>query len=143
MKTFFNNTRLILLAFVMMPTILNAQIIEVDSLFWAMAQDPAARSANENFTHSAELNALFVNYGVTKYEQALPFARSSQLLDVYEIGCQCDIDSLIYEIQTKFPNMYSGIKRLDYENISLYDPVDWMWFAHADDWLWHLKKDTG
>lgn len=21
-----------------------------------------------------------------------------------------------------------------------YDPVDWIWHAHANDWLWHLKK---
>lgn len=114
--------------------------VKVDSLFWVMASNQSAYKSNEGFTNNTNLNDLFAQYNVNKYEPAFPFAKTEQLRYVYEIGCNCDIDSLILNIQTRFPEMYSGITRLDYENIALYDPVDWMWYAHSQDWLWHLSK---
>ncbi len=26
------------------------------------------------------------------------------------------------------------------DSVCVYDPIDYMWVAHADDWLWHLKR---
>ncbi len=140
MKNLLKHSKLLLVACLLLPIISNAQIVQVDTLFWVMSNRPDSRHSSTGFTNNENLNSLLTQYGVTKYERALPFAKSSKLLDVYEVGCQCDIDSLINDIQVNFPEMYSGIKRLDYENIALYDPIDWMWFAHSDDWLWHLKK---
>lgn len=140
MKNLLKHSKLLLFACFLLPIISNAQTVQVDTLFWVMSNNSESRHSSMGFTNNESLNALLAQYGVTKYERALPFAKSSKLLDVYEIGCQCDIDSLINDIQVNFPEMYSGIKRLDYENIALYDPIDWMWFAHSDDWLWHLKK---
>lgn len=132
----------IALAFFVLPLITMAQTVVVDSLFWAMAANESAyKSSGEGFTNNVNLNALFEQYNVTSYEQALPFANTEQLQHVYEIGCDCDIDSLMDDIREQFPELYSGMKRLDYENIELYDPADHMWSVTTDtEYLWHLKK---
>ena len=147
MKTLTKN-QLLLIVSIFLPFVSYTQSthVRVDSLFWAMASNQEAyKAASEGFTNNENLNSLFTQYNVYKYEKAFPFARTQKLSHVYEIGCNCNIDSLIADIQRLFPNFYDGIKRLDYENIVLYDPADYMWQLMIDndttnDWLWHLKK---
>lgn len=74
---------------------------------------------------------------------ALPFAKTPALQNVYEVLCDCIIDSLIIDIESNYESEFSAIKRLDYENIALYDPADYMWYLTTQDtagWLWHLRN---
>lgn len=125
------------------PAVTDAQTVEVNDRFWVMSGNPSTKDGNNGFTNNTAVNTLFSNYNVTKYEKALPFANTPALQNVYEISCNCDIDSLIFEIQSNFKSEFSATKRLDYENIALYDPADYMWYLTTQDttgWLWHLKK---
>lgn len=117
-----------------------SQNVRVDTLFWVMSKSSESSKSDTSFTNNAELNHLLKHFGVTKYEKAIPFAKTPQLQEVYKVYCQCNIDSLMLEIRKNFSNLFSGMKRLDYENIALYDPIDLMWVSHKNDWLWHLKK---
>lgn len=129
------------LVILLLPFLSAAQTIEVDSLFWVVVSNNNAEKSNsDGFTNNDSINNLFKNYNVNYYDQALPFAKTPQLQKVYEIRCDCDIDSLISEIQVNYSSYFSKIKKHEYENIALYDPIDWQWVAHSNDWLWHLKK---
>ena len=140
MRSFVLKLSLLLITF---PLLSKAQHITIDSLFWVITDTVAADQAEESFTNSSELNALFNQFGVSKYEQVFPYANTEALHHVYEIECNCDIDSLMDTMQENFPNMYTGYRRLDYEQVSLYDPADNMWgitLQNPNSWLWYLLK---
>ena len=87
------------------------------------------------------INKLFKKFNVSSYEQALPFAKTQKLKKVYEITCNCNTEDLATEITQKYSKSFSAVKILEEEqNIALYEPVDYMWTAFADTWLWHLKR---
>jgi subtilisin family serine protease len=114
---------------------------QIDSLFWVVVDNPIANNHNnETLSGSVLLNNILNTYKVSKYEQALPFAKTEKLRRVYEVVCECNIDKLINEMSKVDPTYFSLFKRFEYQNIALYDPEDWMWRSHSDDWLWHLKK---
>lgn len=142
MKTL-NKIQIILAVLIIIPISSIAQTITVDGLFWVITATPdAEKSSSNTFTNNRSINNLFETYNVTYYEKALPFSKTPELQKVYEVRCNCEIDSLILEIQNNYNPFFSGIKKLEYENIALYDPIDWLWISHSDDWLWHLKKNT-
>jgi len=134
--------QLIIVLVLLLPTFfLKAQTVQIDSLFWVVASGiDAVKGKNGEFTNNSAINSLFEIYGVHYYEQALPFAKTKTLQMVYEIRSTGNIDSLINRLETDYQQYFSGIKKHEYTNIAVYDPVDWQWTAHADDWLWHLKK---
>lgn len=78
------------------------------------------------------------------YGKAYPFAKTQELLKIHEIRCETgkDISTLINSLQEKFSNVFDNFLRIEIpdEDVMVYDPVDWMWYAHSNDWLWHLKK---
>lgn len=142
MKTIQITLKIALATLLLSPTITDAQTVEVNDRFWVMSSSPSTKEGIKGFTSDTAVNTLFSNHNVTKYEKALPFANTPALLNVYEVQCSCDIDSLIIEIESNFESEFSAIKRLDHENIALYDPEDYMWYLSNPDgtsWLWHLK----
>lgn len=140
MKTITNKIIIVVITFLIVSTSSKAQTIEVNDKFWVMSSSPSTEQGVDEFTNNSQVNGLLASYNVSRYEKALPFAKTPALQKVYEVECDCNIDSLMNNLQSRFSNLYSGFKRLDYEKIALYDPIDWMWYVHADDWLWHLKK---
>lgn len=131
----------LLFATTVFPTYVSfSQNIGVNNRVWVITRDIATEKSDFDISSNAKLNYLFSRYNVKKYEQVFPFAKTPELLDVYEIECVCDIDSLIKEIESSAPELFEDFKRLDYETTALYSPIDFMWVAHSDDWLWHLKK---
>jgi len=142
----FNTLRnLILMLFISFsPLISKAQWITVDSLFWVLAVDSSAEMGREGFTKNENLNNLLNQYNVISYEQVLPWPETSDKLKrLFQIECDCNIDTLMSELRIQFPTLFDGMKRLDYENIALYEPADYMWYLTSqepDGWLWFLKK---
>jgi subtilisin family serine protease len=143
MKAIINTIKIMAISLLISPNLADAQLVEVNDRFWVMSSSPSTKEGTSGFTNNPAVNALFSNYNVTKYEKALPFANTAALQNVYEISCNCNIDSLIVELESNFKSEFSATKRLDYENIALYDPADYMWYLTTQDttgWLWHLKK---
>ena len=120
-----------------------SQEITNDSTFWVIVSNNLAEKSNSGiYTNSPSVNTLFENYSVSSYQKALPFAKTPMLQQVYEIECDCYIDSLILEIENNYQNYFSGIRKLSYNNTTLYDPIDNMWsltISDTNNWLWHLK----
>lgn len=139
MKTLYRKIKTVLLVMIITP-IINAQTTENDNVFWVMEKNTPTENTEKSAEETPSLDDLFEEYNVTKYEQALPFAKTPALQNVYEVACDCNAENLIEEIEANYSDIFSGVKRLDYDNIVLYDPVDYMWAAHANDWLWYLKK---
>ncbi|HBX52557.1 MAG: hypothetical protein A2275_09720 [Bacteroidetes bacterium RIFOXYA12_FULL_35_11] len=54
--------------------------------------------------------------------------------------CDCNINDLITDLLTNNQDVFLNYKKIENENIAMYDPIDGMWQDHANDWLWHLKK---
>ena len=116
-----------------------------DTICWVRVNDPQYY-ATDGVMHSqkAELNSLFAKNGVQYYEKAYPFAKTPELLKIHEIRCETgkDISKLIQSLQENFNIVFDNFLRIEIpdEDVMVYDPVDWMWYAHSNDWLWHLKK---
>lgn len=121
--------------------------IELDTICWIKVDDSSlqALEGGESFSGNDTLNGLLSNYNVNHYEQALPFAQSELLQKIIEIRCQCDIDSLYYDLVTHFGTRFYDYNKHEVaeEEITLYNPADQMWsntLQNPNDWLWHLKK---
>lgn len=93
---------------------------------------------------NAELDSLFAPNGVLYYEMAYPFSKTPELLKIHEIRCEKgkDISKLIHSLNENFNVVFDNFMRIEMpdEDVMVYDPVDWMWYAHSNDWLWHLKR---
>lgn len=116
-----------------------------DTVCWVRVNDPQYyATAGIMLSNKAELNSLFAQNGVQYYGKAYPFAKTQELLKIHEIRCETgkDISTLINSLQEKFSNVFDNFLRIEIpdEDVMVYAPVDWMWYAHSNDWLWHLKK---
>ncbi len=139
LKLFFLSIMFVVLFIVPFDTL--AQIGIDNGNIWVIAITPDVKSSNNtHFTNNTDVNKLFSKYKVTTYRKALPFAKTPELQNVYEISCNGDVTGLLRELQNNFKDQFSKVRLLEYQNIALYDPDDYMWTIHADDWLWHLKK---
>lgn len=119
----------------------NCQITIVDSIIHVVSSsNQSEKGENGKLTKNSELDLLLNKYNVISYNQVYPFARTPQLQKVYEIKCDCEIDSLLNELETSFSDFYSSFRKIEYENIALYEPSDWLWTSQQDGWLWYLKK---
>ncbi len=121
----------------------NAQIYH-DTICWVWVNDAEfAASQGTDFSSKSELNTLFTQDQVVYYEQALPFAKTPELLKIHEIRCNSsgDIDNVINDLNSSFSGKFDRFSKFEVmDSVYVYDPIDYMWVAHADDWLWHLKR---
>ena len=116
-----------------------------DTICWVRVNDVQYYATTGiMLSQKAELNSLFSQYGVQYYEKAYPFSKTSELLKIHEIRCEKgkDINEVISSLKKNFAGVFDNFLQIEIpdENIMVYDPVDWMWYAHSNDWLWHLKK---
>jgi len=113
----------------------------MDSIFQVVSTSfDSEKGINGQFTNNESLNGLFTMFSVTSYEKVYPFAKTPQLQKVYELKCDCEIDSLIKELETNHSNYFSSYRKIEYENIALYEPSDWLWTSEKNGWLWYLTK---
>jgi subtilisin family serine protease len=118
--------------------------IYYDTICWVWVNDKEfIAEEGLNFSSRDELNSLLSQNQVEFYEKALPFAKNPELLKIHEIRCNKNgnIDSLINNLSSSFPSQFDRFSKFEIiDSIYVYDPIDYMWVAHADDWLWYLKK---
>ncbi len=78
---------------------------------------------------------------IENLKQAFPYSKNEYLKRVYKIKFKGDAEKLKNDLMINHKDNIKKVIRLPKtENIALYDPSDWMWQAHKDDWLWHLTK---
>lgn len=116
-----------------------------DTICWVWVNDPNYYAIEgERFSDKGELNSLFIQSNVCYYEQAYPFAKTLELLKIHEIRCTSGthIDNVISSLTNRFGNLFYNFSKIEIINDYPmdYDPAEWMWSAHSNDWLWHLKK---
>ncbi|MDY0336219.1 MAG: S8/S53 family peptidase, partial [Bacteroidales bacterium] len=115
-----------------------------DTICWVWVNDAAyAAVQGTDFSSKSDLNTLFDQDQVVYYEQALPFAKTPELLTIHEIRCSGngDIDNVIADLKNTYPLTFDKFSKFEVmDSVYVYDPIDWMWVSHADDWLWHLKR---
>jgi len=120
---------------------LNAQNY-IDNRAWVKVTNSnyESNSGTGGFTNSPTFNIFLESINVTKYQQALPFAKTPDLLQYYEVECNgCDLSSLQSYIETNsilgLSNFY---KDFNSEVIDVYEPSDFMWTLHRTDTnFWH------
>lgn len=117
----------------------------LDTIFWVKVNDEKCMPYMDKFSQNSSLNTLFNNHKVHSYKQALPFAKNPELLKIYEIHCEGEIDNLISELKSKHSSQFSKYSKFETEDIKrmVYAPSDYMWYLTTQDttgWLWHLYK---
>ncbi len=122
-----------------------------DTIAWVRIEDENFYSVQgNNFTRQNEINTLLSSNHVVHFEQALPFAKTPELLKIHEVRLNRpgNIEKLFKVLSSNFPGVYSGLSKfevIDTERIC-YDPVDYMWTLTnqappgSSSWLWHLKQ---
>lgn len=116
-----------------------------DTICWVRVNDVQYYATTGiMLSQKAELNSLFSQCGVQYYEKAYPFAKTPELLKIHEIRCETgkNINEVISSLKKNFAGVFDNFLKIEIpdEDVMVYNPVDWMWYAHSNDWLWHLKK---
>ncbi len=124
-------------------TSLNAQN-SVDTICWLWVKDTTMYElADSKHSANQELSSWLTKHGIHTFKKAYPFARTRELHKIHELVAHqpFNIDTLFRELNSQFGNkFYNLLKPSRSDTVMVYDPTDWMWVAHANDWLWHLKK---
>jgi len=116
-----------------------------DTIAWVWVNDESFfAKEGDHFSDRNDLNSALSSNSVTKYSQAFPFAKNSELHKVHEIRCNSNgsITSVINELLSKFPDVFDRVSYFEdgLDTVLVYDPIDEFWVTQADGWLWHLKK---
>lgn len=115
-----------------------------DTICWVWVNGAQYNAVSgESFSSKAELNSILEANHVVYYEEALPFAETTELHKIHEIRCNRfgHIDNVINDLSSSFSGTFDRFSKFEVmDSVYVYDPIDWMWVAHADDWLWHLKR---
>jgi len=124
---------------------LKAQQI-IDTVFWVWVNnaDYYSETDGPSLSKNENLSIWLLNNNIHYYKQAYPFAKTPELLKIHEIRCLPggNINDIYQSLNSAFNNAFSDISYFVTADttVTVYNPADWMWVAHADDWLWHLKK---
>ncbi|MDP3463743.1 MAG: S8 family serine peptidase [Bacteroidales bacterium] len=123
------------LLFVVGFNLLTAQtLIEGQLMFLTLSDE--ARPGDGRMVQNLELYDVFQEFGVSKYVQAMPFAKTPLLRNVYLIEFTGTHSEFKSTLENDFSSMISDITE-DYETQYTYEPFDYFWNIN---WLWHLNK---
>ncbi|MBS4058018.1 MAG: S8 family serine peptidase [Bacteroidales bacterium] len=109
-------------------------VIEGQLMFLTLSDE--ARPGSGRMVQNLELNDVFLEYGVTEYVQAMPFAKTPLLRKVYRIKFTGNHNEFVNTLKNHYSNLISEIIE-DYESMYTYEPFDYFWTIN---WLWHLRK---
>jgi len=91
--------------------------------------------------NNKELDSTLNKYKIEHLKQSFPYSKNEYLRSVYKIKFKGNAEELKSELKKKHGSIIGKVMRLPKtENIAVYDPGDYMWVEHKDDWLWHLPK---
>jgi subtilisin family serine protease len=124
---------------ILAPIILRAQQNNYEKVRVFTTSVTATNSERlDSLTNNSLVNQIATNHNVTNYRQVYSFAKTQKLHEVHEFTCDCNADNLIHDLSTNLPGLFQSFRKLEYENISLVEPSDWLYHA-PEDWLWFLK----
>jgi hypothetical protein len=114
----------------------------IEGKLWVVATSEEVKpQSNSNRTLSLQLNQLFDDYGVYSYSPAFQNAKNELLKNTYEVKFNGSTETFYTLLSTQFTGAFSHIKiHYETEDISVYDPVDWMWADPNNEWMWHLER---
>lgn len=118
-------------------------VIEPAAVPAAAGTDQPAEHREAISVSDPELRATFAEFKVQRFFQALPFARTPALRDVYEVHCDCDVNLLIETLRQRHDDLIGSVTLLYESRIKLYEPADYMWWllsSGQNDWLWYLDR---
>lgn len=141
MKSNFKN---ILMALIVSFTITNQAISQnlIEGKIWVTISDESLKPIDgQIMTANNSFNQIISTFNVTNYKPAFQNAKNIILKNTFEIQFTGSTTELYSQLENNFAESFAYIKlHYDYPIVEVYDPVDYMWVTHADDWLWHLKK---
>lgn len=86
------------------------------------------------------LNQLFEDYKVESIIKVFPYSRKEYLQRIYKIRFEGKSKEFAQDLKTLNNGHFKKILTRPKENkVTVYDPSDYMWQSHSDDWLWHLS----
>jgi subtilisin family serine protease len=117
----------------------------MDNKGWIKVIDPQYNATNEggNFTNNSAFNDLLNQFNVIEYNQALPFAKSPELLKFHEIECNCDLSLLNNYLEENYPNSFIDFQKdIEPDTLTVHDVNDYMYWLHNNDTsydhMWYL-----
>jgi len=112
-------------------------------ILWVTVTSEDTKPIDDSITDNSTINSIFSQFGVYSFKQALPFAKTPELLNIYEILCNGDQHQLKLELEQNATEMLIKIKELEVPQL-LFDPLDYFWQlqinSNPHNWMWHLQK---
>lgn len=111
----------------------------------SMGRSLRARTAGKSKTGDRSLDRALKRHAGMKLEPLFPYSKNPKLLEVFEVTCP-SCDSLELKDELEQTGAFSDVRELAQPTLTAhgnpggYDPADWMWSAHAQDWMWHLVQ---
>jgi len=132
---------ILIIGFLVYITPIHSQEL-IQGVLWVTVNEESARPVtNTNRTSDLSINSAFEEYGVIEYQAAFPNAKSELLKNTYELMFSGNTENFYSLLATDYNSHFSDVKlHYQYDTISVYDPVDWMWVDPNNNWLWHLEK---
>lgn len=116
-------------------TSLSAQQI-IPGILYLNTLSEEAHPDENRIVQNDTLYNIFQQYGVSSYEQALPFARTPYLWGVYKIECTGNVEALRTALEEQARELVTDLMFV-YEPEFNYQPEDQYWQQGK---LWHLEK---
>lgn len=114
-----------------------------EGVLWVVLNDKNEKFKNKKIDNEAKQNYLvsLKSHKIKKMASVFPYSKNEYLKQVYKFEFEGNTENLKRELDNNYKNDFKEVLRRPKEkNISTYDPSDYMWQAHKDDWLWHLTK---
>lgn len=88
-----------------------------------------------------QLVNVLTDFNVTAYFQSMSYANKQSLKELYTLWCECNGGDLVNALDSlyEFDEVYL-LYDSSFTGEDLYDPLNYMWTAHSNDWLWFLKQ---
>lgn len=108
-------------------------------------EDPTARPSEKegSVTDNRRVNAVLARHGTRDYRADYPQSKVEELRSVFSLRCDsCDAEALKSDLMNT--GAFGEIRvipppvALSYGNPGGYDPADYFWTAHAQDWMWNM-----
>jgi subtilisin family serine protease len=83
--------------------------------------------------------SLFDEFNVYSIKQSFPYSKKEFLQKVYKIKFKGETNNFVNKLNLINNGYFEDIIKIPVENkIAVYEPSDYMWQSHSEDWLWHL-----
>ncbi len=90
--------------------------------------------------NDTEILNIFLEHKASQLIPVFPYSKKELLGKVYKIYFEGPTNQFVEKLTQVNQGQFEGILKRPKENrVIVYDPSDYMWQTHKDDWLWHLS----